>query len=188
MEPPVEADGERGQEYHGVQGERDLGGSFPRLRVRVPTGRLATPLRAMATESRVTAEPAVHRAAALAPLALGMLPELQPRGLLLPGLGPELGVAVSGEEPRDLWMTASFMTRAVARAIEDPMLRLVLSGVERQLVEGRAPASCHEAGLRVWGEAVGVVDGVGHERGTGPQPLDQWTAMTRYSLGGVDRA
>lgn len=98
-------------------------------------------------------EPAVRHAAAMVPLVTGMSPNPQ-RTVLLPGLLHDSGLPMSREERGQVRMVALFVTRAAARDATDPMLRSVLSGVERQVLEVRPPSSRCEAGLRGWAQAV----------------------------------
>ena len=98
-------------------------------------------------------DPAVRHASALVPL----LVDEPRRGVVapsVPGLNRVSGERLTRQERQQVRLVALYVTRAASNGVEDPGAGLLLSGVERRLLQSTPGLDGFEGALREWSSVV----------------------------------
>lgn len=100
-------------------------------------------------------DPAVRHASALVPLLAGETGRGRAAAPSVPGLDCDPGAVLTRQDRQQVRLVVLYVTRAASTGVEDPAARLLLSGVERRLLQS-TPGSMDgfEGGLREWSSAV----------------------------------
>ncbi len=100
-------------------------------------------------------DPAVRHASALVPLLAGETGRGRAAAPSVPGLDRDPGEVLTRQDRQQVRLVALYVTRAASTGVEDPAARLLLSGVERRLLQS-TPGSMDgfEGALREWSSVV----------------------------------
>ena len=100
-------------------------------------------------------DPAVRHASALVPLLAGETGRGRAAAPSVPGLDRDPGDVLTRQHRQQVRLVALYVTGAASSGVEDPAAGLLLSGVERSLLQS-TPGSMDgfEGGLREWSSAV----------------------------------